>query len=118
MSSFELKPKSLAAFERYVQLTEARMAPEAGGAAPFLWLDRQSEKDRVNLVEQLKRGDVVVSRLETRDGKKAIDVPDALVHHWIGTVLLAGTKIDRAISFRSTRSIPPDSARPSNARAC
>src|SRR5262245_34753990 len=81
----ELKPKSLAAFDRYVQLTEARMNAEVTGASPFLWVDRQAPKDRTKALAQLQRGEVVVSKLETRDGKKEIDVPDAMLHHWIGT---------------------------------
>jgi len=96
---FELKPKSLAAFDRYVQLTEARMATETSGASPFLWIDRQPEKDRAKTLEPLKRGEVVVARIETRDGSKEIDVPDAMLHHWIGTVLLPGATLSTAIAF-------------------
>jgi hypothetical protein len=98
-AAFELKPKSLAAFERYVQLTEARMNTEIAGTAPFLWLDRQTEKERAKAWGTLKKGEVVVAKLETRDGKKDIDVPDAMIHHWVGTVLLTGATLPRAIEF-------------------
>ena len=99
LSAFELKRPTLTAFERYAQLTEARMATEVAGTSPFLWIDRQPEKERAKLVAQLGRGEVVVARLETRDGAKEIDVPDGMIHHWIGTVLLPGVKLSRAIAF-------------------
>ena len=74
-SEAELKPATLAAFERYVTLTEARMAGEMSGASPFLWIDRQADKRRA-LIGKLQLGEVVSARLQTRDGKAEIDVPD------------------------------------------
>ena len=94
----DLKPATLAAFERYVTLTEARMAGEVSGASPFLWIDRQGDR-RQALLEQLKRGEVVSARLQTRDGKAEIDAPDGLIHHWVGTVLLPGATIDHVMAF-------------------
>jgi hypothetical protein len=41
----------------------------------------------------------VSARLRTRDGKAEIDVPDGLIHHWVGTVLLPGATIDRVMAF-------------------
>jgi hypothetical protein len=97
-SEADLKPAALAAFERYVTLTEARMAGEMSGVSPFLWIDRQAE-GRQTLLAKLKRGEVVSARLQTRDGKAEIDVPEGLIHHWVGTVLLPGATIDRAMAF-------------------
>jgi hypothetical protein len=95
----ELKPATLAAFNRYVTLTEARMAGEMSGASPFLWIDRQPDKSRAGLVARLKAGDVVSTKLETRDGTKAIDAPDGMIHHWVGTVLVPGVTLDRLMVF-------------------
>ena len=97
--TWDLKPDTLAAFDRYVRLTEARMAAETGGKTPFLWLDRQTPAQHTDYVARLKRGEVVVSKLQTKDGGKDIDAPDGLLHHWIGTVFLPGVKLDRAIAF-------------------
>jgi hypothetical protein len=97
-SEADLKPATLAAFERYVTLTEARMAGEMSGASPFLWIDRQADGRRA-LLGKLQQGEVVSARLQTRDGKAAIDVPDGLIHHWVGTVLLPGATIDRVMAF-------------------
>src|SRR5262245_29735602 len=99
LSAFELKPRTLKAFDRYVELTEARMKGEVAGTTPFLWIDRQPQKDQAKLKAQLAGGDVAVAHLETRDGKNDIDVPDGLLHHWIGTVFLPGVKLEKAIAF-------------------
>jgi len=95
----DLKPATLAAFERYVTLTEARMAGELAGSSPFLWIDRQAEPGRTAGLSRLKAGEVVSARLETRDGRKEIEAPAGLLHHWIGTVLLPGATIDRVMAF-------------------
>jgi hypothetical protein len=99
LTAAELKPATLAAFERYVQLTEARMAGEVAGTSPFLWIDRQADKDRTRLAVDLAAGHVVVDRLETRDHGEEVLVPDGLVHHWVGTVLLPGVPLARVIAF-------------------
>src|SRR5262245_45422623 len=95
-SAAELKPATLAAFDRYVTLTEARMTGEMSGSSPLLWIDRQGDQ-RQTLLLKLRQGEVVPARLQTRDGKAEIDVPDGLVHHWVGTVLLPGATIDRVM---------------------
>ncbi len=97
-SEANLTPATVAAFDRYVTLTEGRMAREISGTSPFLWIDRQAD-GRGALLERLKRGEVVSARLDTRDGKAEIDVPDGLIHHWVGTVLLPGAKIGPVMSF-------------------
>lgn len=95
----QLTPATLATFERYVQLTEARMTGEHAGAVPFLWIDRQPEAERSVLFDRLRKGQVVSAELETRDGKAKIGVSDGAIHHWIGTVLLPGVPLDKAEAF-------------------
>lgn len=98
-SVVDLKPATLAAFERYVTLTEARMAGEMSGASPFLWIDRQVNPGRRAMLGRLKLGEVVSARLETRDGKDEIAAPGGLIHHWVGTILLPGVALDRVMAF-------------------
>jgi hypothetical protein len=95
----DLQPATLAAFNRYVTLTEARMAGETSGVSPFLWIDRQSEQTRRSLLARLKAGEVVSATLQTRDGSKSIDAPDGMIHHWVGTVLVPGVTMDRMMAF-------------------
>ena len=95
----ELKPATLAAFEKYVKLTEARMAGEVNGASPFFWVDRQPESQRAQLYARLKRGDVLAHRLQTREGNAEIEVSDGLIHHWVGTILFPGATLDKVMAF-------------------
>jgi hypothetical protein len=93
------KPATVAAFDRYVTLTEARMAGEIAGTSPFLWIDRQVDPGRRAMLGRLKLGEVVSARLQTRDGKADIEAPDGLIHHWVGTVLIPGARLDRVMAF-------------------
>jgi hypothetical protein len=99
LAGFDQRPDALKAFERYVQLTEERLNGEIKGAAPFLWIDRLPEEQRRSRLAELRQGKVVVSRLATRDGGREIDAPGALIHHWIGTVLLPNATLDRTMAF-------------------
>lgn len=95
----DLEPATLKAYDRYVTLTEQRLAGERSGAAPFLWIDRQPAATRDALMARLRRGEVVTEKLETLDGGRSIDVNGGLIHHWIGTVLMPNVTVDRAVSF-------------------
>jgi hypothetical protein len=78
-SAADLLPATNAAFDRYVQLTEARMNEEAGAQGRFLWVDRLPEAERRATYAQLDRGEIVVSRLETRDRGAPVKIPDGCV---------------------------------------
>lgn len=95
----ELKPEAVAAFDRYVKATEARMKTEVSGDAPLLWLDRLAEDKRADVLAKLELGEVVIERLETRDGGGEIDIPSGMVHHWVGTVLLPGVTVEQTIAM-------------------
>lgn len=98
-AAWQLKPATLAAFDKYVKLTEARMAGEINSTSPFLWIDRQPEAKRAQLYAQLKRGEVLAERLQTRENNKPIAITDGLIHHWLGTVFLPGATMDKAMAF-------------------
>ena len=95
----KLKPETVRAFDRYVHLTETRMQAEIGGRTRFLWLDRLSDADREEVLTRLRSGEIVIEPLETRDGGDEIDIPSGMAHHWIGTVLIPGVTLDRAIAM-------------------
>jgi len=93
--SAELQPRTTAAFDRYVEVTEQRMkdAPE------FLWVDGLPTSQQRAVLEALRRGELVIDRLITRQSGKEIDVPDGMVHHWIGVVFIPGATVDKALSL-------------------
>ena len=95
----ELKPETVRAFDRYVELTEERMRAEVEGRSPFLWLDRLDAAGRDEVLARLRSGEVVIERLRTRDGGDEVDIPSGMVHHWIGTVLIPGVTLDETIAL-------------------
>jgi hypothetical protein len=92
----DLKPKTLAQFERYVKLTEERIATELDGRQPFLWVNRQPAAAKADAMARLGRGEVVSAKLETWEKGKKLQADDAIIHHWIGTVLLPGVSLAKA----------------------
>ena len=113
----DLQPATNAAFDRYVQLTEARMHEDAAAPGRFLWVDRLSEAQRRATYAQLDRGEIVVSRLETRDHGAPVKIPDGLCHHWIGTMFAPGASLERVVSLMQSYDRYPEMYRPNVRRA-
>ena len=90
---------ALTAFDRYVQLTSARVEKELRAEGPYLWVDLQPAATRARYAETLKNGEVVIESLPPRENGKEILFPDAYVHHWIGTVFIPGVTLDQYLAF-------------------
>lgn len=90
----ELQPRTVAAFDRYVQAAEAQMR-----SASFLWMDGLAEAERRQKRAELEKGLVAMDRLEAKDGGKDIDIPAGLVHHWIGAAFVRGATVDTAVAL-------------------
>lgn len=89
----ELHPTTIAAFNKYATVTEAQRV-----AMPqFLWVE--AEASRRARVEDLRRGGLIIERLETRDAGRHIDVPDGLIHHWLGAVFVPDATIAQALAL-------------------
>ena len=88
----QLKPATVAAFDRYVRLTEARL----DSGASFLWVDADHA---AGTRETLRRGTLFIEPIETRDGNRSIAVPDGLIHHWMGATFAKGASVDRALAL-------------------
>jgi hypothetical protein len=116
-SAADLRADTVAAFERYVQLTEARMMEEAAGRRPFLWTDRLAEAERREATARLRRGEIVVDRLETRDTGRLIQVPGGMCHHWLGTVFVPDAALARAVGLMQSYDKYPDIYRPAVRRS-
>jgi hypothetical protein len=99
VSAEDLKPQTIAAFNRYVQLTEAQIDSELGRHEPFLWVDSLSENRREAAYRDLRDGKVVIERLQTLDAGKKISVPGGLIHHWVGTIFVPGATLAQTIAF-------------------
>jgi putative flippase GtrA len=90
----ELRPQAAQAFDRYARLAESRMDREKRGELPFLSIDALPEGERREAEARLQRGEIVIRRQQIADDGQ---FPDALCHHWIGTVLVPRAPIGRII---------------------
>jgi hypothetical protein len=91
----ELHPATITAFNRYVTLTEAQGA----SPTPALWIDTLSPTRQPGVQSRLRAGTAVIERLRTSDNGVDIDVPDGLIHHWVGTVFIPGRSADDALKL-------------------
>jgi hypothetical protein len=90
----ELKAQTVAAFDRYVRVTEAQME-----TASFLRVDGLPERQRRMALEALRRGENLIERPVTRDAGREIDAPGGLIHHWVGTAFAPGATVDQALAL-------------------
>jgi len=94
-----LKAAAAASFDRYAMLTERRIDAEVAKPAHFLWIDAHPPGKRAELDKGLRDGGIIIERLETRDGTKSFDFPDALLHHWVGLVFVPGVHLNEAVAL-------------------
>jgi hypothetical protein len=93
----ELQQKTIEAFAKYVRLTEARMDAEERGGRGFLYIDRLGSAEKAAAERQARGAAPFIAKLETRENTTRIDVPDGLVHHWVGLIFMPGVKVDDAV---------------------
>jgi hypothetical protein len=98
--NIDLKPKTAEAFDRYVQLTEARINGEVSQTEKFLYLDELPEPRRSDVLAALKRGEIFMEQLQTRDASgHTMEAPEAIIHHWLGTVFVPGANLQQTIAL-------------------
>jgi hypothetical protein len=96
----DLKPETLAAFGRYVQATEARIAKELTRPGKFLYIEGIPEPQRSEALAMVRRGEVYMEQLHTRDASGTpIEAPDGLIHHWIGAVFIPGATLREVLDL-------------------
>jgi hypothetical protein len=93
----ELKPEALRGFEQYVQRTEERIRAEVQTGETFLWMDHLPAVRREQALAQLGRGETIIERMEATPASGVPSTPGALIHHWIGTVLIPGATLERLL---------------------
>jgi hypothetical protein len=94
----KLKTETQEAFDRYIKLTEARNETELKRGTALLWVDGLPEPKRAEAYAALKRGEVKMQRLETRENGEAIRCPGGMIHHWTGVVFIPGAKLENVLA--------------------
>ena len=96
----ELKPQTVAAFDRYTQLAEQRM----DGRKSFLWAGESDARAR-----RVRQGEIVV---EPATGRLETPVPSGLVHDWVGAVFIPGATLQTTLALAQDYSRHKDIYRP------
>lgn len=94
----ELKPGTANAFDRYIQISEAQMAKDVHNGI-FLRIDALPEAQRRDAYERLRRGEVLVERVNTTENGHTIDAPHGLIHDWVGTVFIPGAALAQTVAL-------------------
>jgi hypothetical protein len=85
------KPETAAAFSSYVHGVEAQVDERVAGKRNFLWLDDSPDRRA-----RVQRGEVVAERTV---GTQPMEVPDGLVHDFIGAVFIKGATLKQVLAF-------------------
>jgi hypothetical protein len=93
-----LKPDTVTAFDTYVKLTDARNDEELRLGTNLLWIDGLGEGERAQAYDALKRGEVKMQKLETRENGEKIQCPGGMIHHWVGVVFIPGVKLPAVVA--------------------
>jgi len=81
-----LNPRTARAFDDYVQKSEARYAQETASRDRFLRVTAAAD------LQRLRNGEVLIDKV-------AVDeVPDGLIHHWVGTAFVPGAAISDVLA--------------------
>ena len=98
LAAAELKPKTLEAFHRYVAAAEARMKREQRRPDDLLYIETLPKPQFDSIMATLKQGEVYVQPVRIRDAKSgSLDVPDGMIHHWVGDVFIPGKSVNTAL---------------------
>jgi hypothetical protein len=107
----ELRQATVDGFNRYVAAYEAERK-----TGPFLWIDGDSAGQRQAL-QVARGGGLVMERIVVRGGGRDIDIPDGVVHHWLGTVFVPGATVDKALALLQAYDRHADIYKPAIARS-
>jgi len=92
------KPEAIQAWNRYIQLTEARIEAQQRDRKNFLTARPETAEQTAAVGAKLKSGEIVVQKLTTTDRGKNIEAPGALIHDWVGTAFIEGATIKQAFA--------------------
>lgn len=112
----ELKPETVAAFDRYIAATEARMGEDVR-LNQFLVVDRLPDLQRKEAYNQLQRGKAYVEELHTKQDDQLIRIPNGLVHHWVGVMFVPQGTLSETLAILNDYNNEPEIYKPEIRRA-
>ena len=89
ITTVELQPHTVEAFDRYIRSAETRLERQAHSPG-FLWVDGGSGRKL-----RVKQGDAIA---EPWAGTGDTDVPDGSIHDWTGAVFIPGVTLAKVLA--------------------
>ena len=94
----ELQPQTVAAWNRYVEATELRIAAELENERLDRFLVRDFGDGAAEARREVLAGRIRIDRLETRDADgERIRVPKGAIHHWLGSALIPDVTLEEVL---------------------
>ena len=93
----DLKQNTTTSFNRYVAATEARFGNELRPGGAFLYVDAMNADAKRQAYDQLKQGEILVQKLETKAPGVSSDIPDGMLHHWVGLIFIPGATLAKTL---------------------
>jgi hypothetical protein len=107
----ELKPETVAAFERYITVTEARMGDDTRHDQFFI-IDRLPDSQRKETYDQLQQGQIYVEEMHTQEDHHPIHIPNGLVHHWVGVIFIPKATLSETLAIMNDYEDEPNIYKP------
>jgi putative flippase GtrA len=99
LQAADLQPETVKAWSACVEKTERRRASEFASTKGFLAIDFQDQAEADRDKKKLLSGKVVIQQInDGRDCGRDIDIPDGMLHHWIGSIFIPGVTLDSVFS--------------------
>ena len=83
----QLNPRTLEAFDAYIQRAETEMEPTLHGSEPFLWSERTLERS-----QDVGRGGVVA---QFWSGRGPTKISNGLIHDWVAALFIPDSTIQK-----------------------
>lgn len=94
----ELQPQTVAAWNRYVEATERRIAAELEREHPDRFLVRDFGDEAAEVRREIRAGQIRIDKSETRDADgERIRVPKGAIHHWLGSALIPDVTLEEVL---------------------
>ena len=112
----ELRPETVAAFDRYIAATEARMGEDIR-LNEFLAIDRLPDLQRKDAYDQLQRGQAYIEELHTKQYDRPFHIPSGLIHHWVGVKFIPKGTLSETLAVLNDYNNEPEIYKPEIRRA-
>jgi hypothetical protein len=110
-------PKTLKAFDSYIQAAEARSNEELVARKNFLWLDVLPEPERERTYDRLKHQETVIRHSAFCTSRECSSIPGGIIHDWTGITFVPGVTLQQTLSTLQDYDPDADYYRPTVLRA-